>query len=84
MHYFPALSAYISRFAGVDGGGSLEDARALNDKLLGQPDKSPWALPYVHAAFRAWWFAEYSGWYGENYDGTSPDTHAEQGGSIFT
>ena len=26
----------------------------------------------MHAAVRAWWLAEYSGWYGENYEGPLP------------
>jgi len=68
VHYFPALSAYISRFGGQEG-ASIDEARALNEKLLGQKADA-WSLTYINAAFRAWWLAEYSSWYGEHYDGS--------------
>jgi nuclear pore complex protein Nup205 len=77
VHYFPPLAAFISRFGGVDG--NLTDARALNEKVFQQDDEKPWALPYVHAAFRAWWLAEYSGWYGENHDNALPDNQTQSG-----
>lgn len=70
VHYFPALSAFISRFGGQDGGASNADARALNEKLFPQGEEDPWPLVYVHAAIRSWWLAEYSSWYGEHYDGS--------------
>ncbi|TAQ88371.1 hypothetical protein B7494_g3314 [Chlorociboria aeruginascens] len=78
LHYFPALGAFISRFGAVDGGGSMEDARSLNDNFIIKADQGPWILGYVHAAFRAWWLAEYSGWYGENYDGSIPNVDLNQ------
>jgi nuclear pore complex protein Nup205 len=78
-HYFPALSAYISRFGSQEGGASIEEARALNDKYLNQADEQPWLLPYVQAAFRAWWLAEYSSWYGEHYDGSLPQSQLDEG-----
>jgi nuclear pore complex protein Nup205 len=63
----------------MESGTAMADARALNDKIFGQVDERPWALPYVHAAFRAWWLAEYSGWYGESHDGSIPDNQVEDG-----
>lgn len=47
----------------------MDDARTLSQKLLNSSDQQPWTLPYVHAAIRAWWIAEFAGWFGENYDG---------------
>jgi nuclear pore complex protein Nup205 len=79
VHYFPALAAYISRFGGPEGGGTVADARSLNDKLLSQAEHDSWALPYFYASFRAWWLAEYGGWYGENYDGSIPENLLEEG-----
>jgi nuclear pore complex protein Nup205 len=84
VHYFPAIAAYIARCGGQEGGVSIADARALNEKIfssqaLSQEGKDPWALPYVHAAFRAWWLAEYSSWYGEHYDGSLPQNQLEEG-----
>ena len=81
MHYFPALSAYISRFGTQEGGGSIEGARTLNEKYLNQVDERPWPLPYVQAAFRVWWLAEYSGWYGEHYDGSLTQNQIDEGRS---
>ncbi|RDW88663.1 hypothetical protein BP6252_00695 [Coleophoma cylindrospora] len=69
LHYFPAIAANISRFGAPEGGGTIEEARRLNEKFFPSPETKSWALPYVHAAFRAWWLAEYSGWYSENYGG---------------
>jgi nuclear pore complex protein Nup205 len=82
VHYFPPLATFISRFGGVDG--NLTDARALNQRVFQQDDEKPWILPYVHAAFRAWWLAEYSGWYGENHDSSVPDNQAQSGLSLPT
>jgi nuclear pore complex protein Nup205 len=77
------LSALISRFGGTDSGGTLAEARTLN-ALFFQAEQTPWALPYVQAAFRAWWLAEYGGWYGENADGSIPDNQMEEGASQRT
>ena len=45
----------------------------MNERLLRAPTTATsWKLTYVHAAVRAWWLAEYSGWYGENYEGSLP------------
>jgi hypothetical protein len=77
VHYIPPLATFISRFGGVDG--NLTDSRALNDRIVRQDDAKPWTLPYVHAAFRAWWLAEYSGWYGENHDSGLPENQLEEG-----
>jgi nuclear pore complex protein Nup205 len=77
VHYFPPLAGFISRYGGIDG--NISDARALNDRILLEDDEKPWKLPYVHAAFRAWWLAEYSGWYGENHDSHLPENQIEEG-----
>jgi nuclear pore complex protein Nup205 len=78
VHYFPALSSYISHFGSQDGGTSIAEARALNERLLGG-SQTQWSLTYVHAAFRCWWLAEYSSWYGENYDGSLPQKDLDAG-----
>jgi nuclear pore complex protein Nup205 len=81
VHYFPALSAFTSRYGGQDGGASIADARALNEKILGQKDQNPWPLIYVQAAIRSWWLAEYSSWYVEHYDGSLSPNKLEEGQS---
>ncbi|CAG8973182.1 hypothetical protein HYALB_00008774 [Hymenoscyphus albidus] len=68
LHCIPPLGAFIARFGGIEGGGHLDEAKTLNDKFFGQLDQNTWTLSYLHAAFRSWWLAEYSGWYGENSD----------------
>jgi nuclear pore complex protein Nup205 len=57
----------------------MAEARDLNDRFLAQNTQNTWALPYVHAAFRAWWLAEYSGWYVELNDGSIPENQIEDG-----
>jgi nuclear pore complex protein Nup205 len=79
VHYFPVLGAFISLLGGVDGGASIGSARVLNDKLFQQTDQNTWTLSYVHAAFRAWWLSEYSGWYGEYHDGSIAENVLEKG-----
>lgn len=37
-------------------------ARDLHSKLF-HTEETPWTLSYLQAAFRAWWLAEYSGFY---------------------
>lgn len=79
IHYFPLIGAYISRFGALENGGTIADARALDKKVMGPADQKSWALTYVHAAVRAWWLAEYSGCYGENYDADLPANVLEEG-----
>ncbi|KUJ09923.1 uncharacterized protein LY89DRAFT_689819 [Mollisia scopiformis] len=77
LHYFPALGSFISRFGGPEGGATITEARTLHEQVFRPYEENPWTLPYAHAAFRAWWLAEYGGWYGENYDGTIPENQLE-------
>jgi nuclear pore complex protein Nup205 len=79
VHYFPPLGACIARYGGIEGGGTMADARSLNNRFFAQPDQNSWPLSYLQAAFRAWWLAEYSGWYGENADGSIPDNQLDDG-----
>jgi nuclear pore complex protein Nup205 len=75
VHYFPTISGYISHF--LSAGRRFSDAKTLNDKILGQSEQKPWSLIYVHAAIRAWWLAEYSGWQIENH--TAEQATQEEG-----
>lgn len=59
----PAVGAYLSVFGSTEGGYDLTKARDLNSKLFPPSDDSTWPLPSLQAAFRAWWLAEYSGFY---------------------
>lgn len=63
VHLVPAIGAYISTFGSTEGGYDLTRVRELNNKLFPPADDSTWPLPHLHAAFRAWWLAEYSGFY---------------------
>ncbi|KAF4454992.1 hypothetical protein F53441_2553 [Fusarium austroafricanum] len=62
VHLIPSIGAYISVFGSAEGGYDLIKARELHGKLF-PPDTSPWPLSQLQAAFRAWWLAEYSGFY---------------------
>ncbi|POR38701.1 Nucleoporin [Tolypocladium paradoxum] len=63
VHLVPAIGAYISAFGSTEGGYDLIRVRELNNKLFPHADDSTWPLPHLHAALRAWWLAEYSGFY---------------------
>lgn len=60
---FPVLAAYITAFGSTEGVGDLQQARQLNQLVCKQGDEDSWTLPYLGAAVRAWWIAEYNGWY---------------------
>lgn len=61
----------------------MEDARNLNERIFPQTDQSQWQLVYVHAAVRSWWLAEYSCWYGEQYEGSLTQIQLEEGRSSY-
>ncbi|PNP49771.1 hypothetical protein THARTR1_09539 [Trichoderma harzianum] len=63
VHLVPAIGAYMSVFASSEGGYDLRQGRELNTKIFPPSDDSTWPLPFLHATVRAWWLAEYSGWY---------------------
>lgn len=69
VHLFPVLGTYITLFGSTEGTGSVEQARQLNGIICQQSDDDPRPLPFLHAAIRAWWIAEYSGWYMEGAAG---------------
>ncbi|PHH59733.1 hypothetical protein CDD81_2627 [Ophiocordyceps australis] len=80
IHLIPAIGAYISVFGSTEGACDLIQARELNSKLLPPADDSTWPLPHVHAAFRVWWLAEYSGFYRDDppEDALPPNTDLDQ------
>ena len=43
--------------------------RQLNEFICGRTAEDVWAIPSLGAAVRAWWIAEYSGWYHDDYAG---------------
>lgn len=50
-------------FGSTEGNGDLQMARQLNTVVCQQSDDEPRSMACLHAAVRAWWLAEYSGWY---------------------
>lgn len=56
-------------------------ARELNGKLFSFSDESTWPLAYLHAAVKAWWLAEYSGFYLDDPPESSipPNTDLDEG-----
>lgn len=63
VHLIPALGAYISLFGSTEGGYDLVQARQLNEQLFSPYSEICWSFPSLKAAARAWWLAEYSGFY---------------------
>ncbi|KAI1742195.1 nucleoporin Nup186/Nup192/Nup205 [Xylaria scruposa] len=69
VHLIPVLGAYITIFGSTEGNGSVEQARKLNTVVCQQPEGAI-ALPFLDAAMKSWWIAEYSGWYMEDAAGS--------------
>ncbi|KAI0552938.1 nucleoporin Nup186/Nup192/Nup205 [Xylaria curta] len=69
VHLIPVLGAYITIFGSTEGSGSVEQARKLNTVVCQQPEGAI-ALPFLDAAVKSWWIAEYSGWYMEDAAGS--------------
>ena len=63
VHMFPVLGTYITVFGSSEGIGDLQVSRDLNGMICKQSEDDTWAMPSLRAAVRAWWIAEYSGWY---------------------
>ncbi|KAJ8123256.1 hypothetical protein ONZ43_g746 [Nemania bipapillata] len=70
VHLVPVLGAYITIFGSTEGSASVEQARRLNAIVCQQPETTVGTLPFLDAAIRAWWIAEYSGWYMEDAAGS--------------
>lgn len=63
VHQFPVLGAYITVFGSSEGVGDLQQARDLNAMICKQSEDDTWTMASIRGAVRAWWIAEYSGWY---------------------
>lgn len=70
-HLFPVLGVFITAFGSTEGSSDLETARRLNAVVCDQSDDDSRFLPYLQAVIRAWWLAEYSGWYLDNAAGST-------------
>ncbi|KAI0534656.1 nucleoporin Nup186/Nup192/Nup205 [Xylaria digitata] len=70
VHLVPVLGAYITTFGSTEGTGSIEQARKLNAIVCQQSESTTSTLPFIDAAVRCWWIAEYSGWYMEDAAGS--------------
>lgn len=81
----PTIGAYISVFGSAEGGYDLIKARELHGKLF--PAEQPaWPLSQLQAAFRAWWLAEYSGFYVDDPPEAAipPNTDLDEGKYCFS
>ncbi|KAL7626804.1 hypothetical protein AAE478_003578 [Parahypoxylon ruwenzoriense] len=70
VHLIPILGTYITVFGSTEGSGNIEQARKLNALVCQQSDDDIRTMPFLNAAARAWWIAEYSGWYMEDAAGS--------------
>ena len=71
VHLFPVLGAYITVYGSTEGVGDVQQARKLNTIVLHQSDDESTVLPFVQATIRAWWVAEYGGFYLEDATGST-------------
>ncbi|KAI1457229.1 nucleoporin Nup186/Nup192/Nup205 [Annulohypoxylon moriforme] len=89
VHLVPVLGTYITIFGSTEGSGSVEQARKLNGIVCQQSEDEVRSLPFLSAALRAWWIAEYSGWYmddaaGSGLSGIDIDEEDKQRSKQFT
>ncbi|KAJ8125431.1 hypothetical protein O1611_g8208 [Lasiodiplodia mahajangana] len=70
VHLVPVLGTYITTFGSTEGSSSVEQARRLNAIVCQQPEATAATLPFLDAAVKCWWIAEYSGWYMEDAAGS--------------
>ncbi|KAI1427043.1 nucleoporin Nup186/Nup192/Nup205 [Xylaria sp. FL1777] len=70
VHLLPVLGAYITTFGSTEGSGNVTQARKLNTVICQQSEGAPGKLPFLDAAIKCWWIAEYSGWYMEDAAGS--------------
>ncbi|ORY59218.1 nucleoporin Nup186/Nup192/Nup205 [Pseudomassariella vexata] len=89
VHVFPPLGAFITVFGSTEGNGDLDTSRKLNDVVCQQSEEYSRNLPCLHASVRAWWLAEYSGWYmddaaGSLLQGVDIDAEDRQRSKQFT
>ncbi|TQV91432.1 hypothetical protein V2A60_008922 [Cordyceps javanica] len=78
VHLLPALGAYIVIFGSPEGGMDLTRVRDIHSKLFATADDSAWPLPYLQAAFKAWWLAEYAGYWADEPSGV-PESELVKG-----
>ncbi|KAI1313632.1 nucleoporin Nup186/Nup192/Nup205 [Xylaria venustula] len=71
VHLLPVVGAYIAAFGSTEGGADVTQARKLNTIVCHQSESTTPPLPFLDAAVRCWWIAEYSGWYMEDAAGTT-------------
>ncbi|KAK5663994.1 hypothetical protein OQA88_207 [Cercophora sp. LCS_1] len=62
VHMFPVLGTFVTVYGSSEGIGDMQVSRELNG-IICKPDDDSWTMPALCAAVRAWWIAEYSGWY---------------------
>lgn len=62
VHRILLLASMVTKFGSAELNPGLTQVRRLNSAVC-PPEPEQWALPYVQAAFRVWWLAEYSGHY---------------------
>ncbi|KAI0902476.1 nucleoporin Nup186/Nup192/Nup205 [Annulohypoxylon nitens] len=89
VHFVPVLGTFITIFGSTEGSGSVEQARKLNRIVCQQSEDEVRNLPFLSAAVRAWWIAEYSGWYmddaaGSGLSGVDIDEEDKQRSKQFT
>ncbi|KAI0131763.1 nucleoporin Nup186/Nup192/Nup205 [Hypoxylon sp. NC0597] len=78
VHLIPVLGTFITIFGSTEGSGNVDQARKLNRIVCQQTEEDTRTLPFLNAAIRAWWIAEYSGWYMEDAAGSGLDIDIDE------
>lgn len=61
VHWSAVLIAAIAHYGQAEENCSLEDARPINDLIVGGKETEHWAMRNFHGATAAWWLVQFSG-----------------------
>ncbi|KAI9837296.1 MAG: hypothetical protein M1819_000370 [Sarea resinae] len=70
IHYIPPIGSSIFQCGSPDGIATNQEARSLHRMITNARESEPWHLRYFQGAVIAWWLAEYSGWYLDQFIGS--------------
>ena len=79
LHFYLITSSLISFFGSADGSCSFNDAKALNNAIIGIRETEMWAHRNFHAAIIALWTAEYSGRFADTTNMQVADNYDDHG-----
>ncbi|KAI0396873.1 nucleoporin Nup186/Nup192/Nup205 [Xylariaceae sp. FL0594] len=79
VHRLPVVGTYITMFGSTESNRTVAQSRKLNKVISDLFENGNRTIPFLDAAIRAWWLAEYSGWYVQDAAGSGlPDVDLDR------